>query len=125
MEKSDQAVSMVDKLRSLATKDRDKAREKLRQKQLQSGEGKKKGMARPPRSEAWSQLKARKAKRQERKGKKKLKTDHQQEQKKQGKEQTHGKRGRADEEAQDDWDELGKDLRLIKKLKKGKVTALD
>lgn len=103
---------------------RDKAREKLRQQQLQTGESKKKTLTRPPRSEAWSQKKEKKAKRLDRKEKKKLKNQRTQAEKqgKPVKEQNQGKRKLADDDGGDDWNELGKDLRLMKKLKKGKIT---
>ena len=65
-------------------------------------------------SEAWSKQKDRKSKRQERKDKKQRKKVKKQEQA-----TLSGKRSH--EEVDEDLDDLEKDMRLIKKLKKGKV----
>ena len=65
-------------------------------------------------SEAWSKQKDRKSKRQTRKEKKQKKKMEKQD-------QVTLSRKRGHEEVDEDFDDLEKDVRLIKKLKKGKV----
>ncbi|PVD31316.1 hypothetical protein C0Q70_06728 [Pomacea canaliculata] len=94
---------------------KDKTREQQRVLKLQSAENKKsKPMARPPRSEAWSRKKEKKQKKQTRKEKKMMKS-------KNSCKEMPLKRSR-EEDGEDEWDELEKDIRLIKKLKKGKIS---
>ncbi|KAJ8299141.1 hypothetical protein KUTeg_023201 [Tegillarca granosa] len=89
---------------------RDKNREKQRQKQIKSGLEKqpKLKLRKPPQSEAWSKLKAKKDKKKKRKEKR---------------EETRNKRKL--DLSDDDLDELESYARLLKKLKRGKISKTD
>ena len=82
---------------------RDRNKEKQRQELLMNGEAKKrKPLKRPPKSEAWSHKKERKEKKKRRKEIKEKK--------------------RKVEMTEDDMKELDDDFRMVKKLKKNKVS---
>ncbi|XP_076434856.1 ATP-dependent RNA helicase DDX55-like [Babylonia areolata] len=94
---------------------RDKTREKMRQQRLKEKESQRsqkqqKQQKRPVQTEAWSKQKEKKSKRQMRKEKKLKKVQKEAE-------VMMGKRGREEEE-----EDLEEDMRLIKKLKRGKIS---
>ncbi|KAK7089702.1 ATP-dependent RNA helicase DDX55-like isoform X2 [Littorina saxatilis] len=106
------SVPYKDKVREKLRKEK---LEKFRQQKLEEGETKKKKLhARPPKSEAWSKQKDRKSNRQRRKEKTQNKTKKE--------EQVTAAAKRSHAEADGDFDDLEKDMRLIKKLKKGKIS---
>ncbi|KAK3101528.1 hypothetical protein FSP39_004227 [Pinctada imbricata] len=94
-------------LSSIAFKD--KAREKQRQQKLSEVEIKSKTKFKhPPRSEAWSKKREQKERRKKRKEKKEL-----------------VKKRKADEMTEDDIKDLDDDVRVLKKLKRGKITQAE